>query len=173
MSLNVKVFVANNEGLPWTEDDIGYPTYQMETKAVSGIRQTGDYFATHNDSVIPILVERKSLQDFYGSTIPEKNRARLYKEIERYHEDDRFNEFIIIVEATRKMFMAFFPAAMWINRKSKTERSKFIRSINKKKVTVLQHLEDRGAEIIFADNRQHAASVFGTIVTEYITSHKL
>lgn len=168
-----KVYVCRNEQRPWKEEEIGYPTFPMETKAVSGVRQTGDYFATHNNNVIPTLVERKSLQDAYGSFIVEKNRARLYAEIERYHEDDRFNEFIIIIEATRKMFMAFFPAAMWINRKSKTERAKFIRSINKKKVTVLQHLEDRGAEIIFADNRQHAASVFGTIVTEYITSHKL
>lgn len=167
------IYRAQNEQHGWGEDELGYPVSKMPTKSDNGYLQICDYYAECNNVIIPIAVERKSLPDFYGSTIPEKSRARLYSEIERYHNDDRFNEFIIIVEATRKMFMAFFPAAMWINRKSKTERSKFIRSINKKKATVLQHLEDRGAEIIFADNRQHAASVFGTIVAEYITSHKL
>ena len=161
---DIKVYVANNEQKPWTAEEIGFPTFPMETKAASGIRQVGDYYATRNDVVIPILVERKSLQDAYGSFIIEKNRARLYAEIVRYQDDDRFNEFIIVVEATRAQFMAYYPWAAVSWHKTRGSLPRFFGATKKKKVTVLEHLEERGAEIIFADSRQGAASVFSTLI---------
>lgn len=166
----IEVYVANNEQMAWNEEEIGYPTLPMPTKKECGWRQTGDYCAVYNGKVVPILVERKSLQDAYGSFLTEKNRARLYAEIDRYHKDDRFDEFVIIVEATRKMFMAYFPWAVTKWHKQKGDLPKFCATFNKKKVTVLEHLEERGAEIIFADNRRTAASVFSTLVAARIAT---
>jgi ERCC4-type nuclease len=171
--MNIKVFVANNEQKPWTEEEIGYPTFPMETKAGSGIRQVGDYYATCDDRVVPILVERKSLQDAYGSFIVEKNRARLYAEIMRFQDDPRFDEFVIIVEATESQFMAYYPWAAVSWHKNRGSLPRFFGATKKKKATVIQHLKDRGAEIIFADNRQGAASVFSTLVAARISKEDL
>ena len=84
----IEVFVVRNEQLPYTEGELGFPTAAMPTKKDSGVRQTGDYYVEIGGVVMPTVFERKSLQDFYGSTIPEKNRARLYAEIERFGTDE-------------------------------------------------------------------------------------
>lgn len=166
--MNARVYVANNEQKPWTAEEIGFPTYPMHTMKACGWRQVGDYYATHNDKVVPVLVERKSLQDAYGSFIVEKNRARLYAEIIRFQDDARFEEFVIIVEATREQFMAYYPWAAVSWHKERGSLKKFFGATRKKKVTVLQHLEERGAEIIFADSRAQAAMVFAQMVRAYI-----
>lgn len=168
MKPDIKVYVANNEQKPWTAEEIGFPTFPMHTMKACGWRQTGDYYATCNDRVVPILVERKSLQDAYGSFIIEKNRARLYAEIDRYQDDARFDEFVIIIEATRAQFMAYYPWAAVQWHKERGSLKRFFGATRKKKETVIQHLEERGAEIIFADSRQGAASVFSTLVAASI-----
>ena len=170
--MDIKVYVANNEQKPWSVEEIGYQTFPMETKAASGIRQVGDYFATCDDEVIPILVERKSLQDAYGSFIIEKNRGRLYAEIVRYQDDPRFNEFIIIVEATRTQFMAYYPFSAVLWHKERGSLKRFFGATRKKKVTVVEHLEERGAKVVFAGDRVSAALTFSTTVDAYISTHK-
>lgn len=167
--MDIKVYVANNEQKPWKSDEIGYPTFPMPTMKDGGCRQVGDYYAMCDDATIPILIERKSLQDAYGSFVQEKNRARLYAEIARYQDDPRFEEFVIIVEATRAQFMAYYPWAAVSYHKARGSLPRFFASIKKKKATVLQHLEERGAEIMFADDRQGAASVFSTIIAAHMT----
>ena len=169
--MDIKVFVANNEQKPWTAEEIGFPTFHMPTMKDGGERQTGDYYATHNDRVIPILAERKSLPDAYGSFIIEKNRARLYAEIDRFHNDDRFDEFLIIIEASRKMFMSYFPWAVTKWHKKRGDLPRFCATTNKKKTTVLEHLEERGAEIIFADCRAGAASILGLVFLKGMSNH--
>ena len=135
--MNIKVYVASNEGLPWTAEEIGFPTFPMPTMKEGGCRQVGDYYATCDDVVVPVLVERKSLRDAYGSFIIEKNRARLYAEIVRFQDDPRFNEFVIIVEATRAQFMAYYPwqAVSW--HKARGGLKRFFGATKKKKATVL------------------------------------
>ena len=168
MKPDIKVYVASNEGLPWSAGEIGFPTFPMPTMKEGGSRQVGDYYATHDDRVVPILVERKSLQDAYGSFIIEKNRARLYAEIERYWKDTRFNEFVIIVEATRAQFMAYYPWAAVAWHKARGSLKRFFGATKKKKATVLEHLEERGAEIIFADDRRGAASVLSALIAAHV-----
>ena len=167
---DIKVYVANNEQKPWTSEEIGFPTFPMPTMKDGGWRQVGDYYATSNERYLPILVERKSLQDAYGSFIVEKNRARLYAEIVRYQDDPRFNEFVIIVEATRAQFMAYYPWAAVSWHKARGSLKRFFGATKKKKVTVIEHLEERGAEIIFADSRQGAASVLSTLIAAHISA---
>jgi len=170
--MSVKVYVASNEQLPWTSEEIGMETLPMPTKAESGYHQVGDYHAEIDGEIIPICFERKSLQDFYGSTIPEKNRLRLYKEIMRFDDDPRFDEFVIIVEATEKMYMQYFPWAVlqWHNNRGDAQR--FCGMIMKKKATVLSHLRDRGGHIFFAGDRAGAASVISTTIAGWISEQE-
>ena len=170
--MDIKVYVANNEQKPWTEEEIGFPTFPMPTLKEGGSRQVGDYYATCDDDVVPILVERKSLQDAYGSFIVEKNRARLYAEIVRYQDDPRFDEFVIIVEATEAQFMAYYPWAAVSWHQARGSMQRFFGATRKKKATVLEHLEERGAEIIFAGSRQGAASVFSTLIAASINCER-
>lgn len=168
MKTDVKIYVANNEQLPWTDVELGYRTYPMPTMKESGMRQCGDYYATYRDKVMPILVERKSLQDAYGSFVQEKNRARLYAEIVRFQDDPRFEDFVIVVEATEAQFLSYYPWAAVGWHKARGSLPRFFSSIRKKKGTVVQHLKDRGAKIVFAESRQGAADLFGMIITEHI-----
>ena len=136
----IEVFVVRNEQLPYTEGELGFPTAAMPTKKDSGVRQTGDYYVEIGGVVMPTVFERKSLQDAYGSFIIEKNRARLYAEIDRFQADDRFDKFVIVIEATRKMFDAYFPWAVLKWHKKRGDVQRVCGASNKKKGTVLQHL---------------------------------
>lgn len=147
---------ANNEQKGYTEEELGVPVVGMEQKSKTGIRQTGDYYAEVDGGVHTTLFERKSLEDFYGSTVMDKNRKRLYAEIERFHRDDRFTRFVILVEATPGDYLRYFPWAVLLWHKKKGDVPRFCGIARKKKATVLQHLEDRGAEVIFAGSRKGA-----------------
>jgi len=52
LMLNVRV--AQNETIPWTDEELGMVTIPMEKKAASGYNQTGDY-------IFEILNDRASL----------------------------------------------------------------------------------------------------------------
>ena len=80
-TLDIVVCVAQNEQLPWTENEIGYPTRPMFLISESGAQQVGDYQFYVNGQIGGILVERKTCQDFYGTMFG--NRDRFYREIER------------------------------------------------------------------------------------------
>ena len=162
--MSAVVFAANNEQLPWSSEEIGFPTFPMPLKTKSGRRQVGDYYAEADGVPLPFVVERKSMADAYGSFVIEKNRARLYAEIERYHEDNRFTSFTIIVEATEAQFMNYFPWAVLVWHKKRGDAQRFCAITRKKKATVLQHIEDRGAQIIFAGSRELAARTLGGMV---------
>ena len=153
----IKVFVASNEQRPYTRSELGMATAPYPTKAVSGVQQCGDYYAEKDGHVIPIVFERKSLMDAYGSFVIEKNRARLYMEIERYHLDDRFSRFVIVIEATHQQYKSFFPWAVTKWHQQNGDLPRFFATVRKKKETVLTHLRERGAEICFAGDRGRAA----------------
>lgn len=169
--MNARVYVANNEQRPWTAEEIGFPTFPMPTMKDGGSRQVGDYYAMYDGVAVPILVERKSLQDAYGSFIVEKNRARLYAEIVRFQDDPRFDEFVIIVEATRAQFMAYYPWAAVSWHKERGSLKRFFGATRKKKATVIEHLSERGAHIVFAGSRQDAALTFREMISSYINNH--
>ena len=129
---DVVVYCANNEQKPWTSVEVGFPTFPMPTKSMNGIQQVGDYYAEIHGVALPFLVERKSLEDAYGSFVIEKNRARLYREIERFHEDNRFRDFFIVIEATEKQFMNYYPWAVLVWHKKKGDARRFCAITSKK-----------------------------------------
>ena len=168
--MNIKIYRAQNEQKGWESEEIGYQVVPMPTKTESGYLQVCDYYAEVDGVIIPIAIERKSLQDAYGSFIQEKNRMRLYNEIMRCQDDERFSEFVIIVEATKPEFMSYYPFSAVSWHKARGSLKRFFGATKKKKVTVIEHLEERGAEIIFADSRRGAASVLSTLIAAHISA---
>lgn len=61
------------------------------------------------DRYVPILCERKSIQDAYGTLIVEENRSRFYREIDRFREDPRFDQMVVIVEGSLSDFLLYQP----------------------------------------------------------------
>lgn len=110
--LNISVQVANNEQTPWTSDEIGYPCIPMSLKKDSMVRQTGDYVAYLEDynQFVGLCIERKTLEDLYGTLMNRKRRDRLYREINRYETDPRFNKFMLIAECSYEAFLGYVPA---------------------------------------------------------------
>lgn len=103
-TLPVTVFVANNEQMPWDMESIGFSSCPMPQKSDIVPFQVGDYqywIETPGRDVMacfgPLLVERKSLSDFYGTMYGE--RERFYREVDRFKADTRFNQMLIVVEA--------------------------------------------------------------------------
>ena len=109
--LEVTVLVAQNEQLPWEPSELGLPTRPMLLKASSGQNQVGDYqaFIESLKTWYPVLVERKTMNDLYGSLVDEERRLRFYREVDRFQEDKRFTEFRLYAECSRQEFMAYFP----------------------------------------------------------------
>lgn len=112
---NIFIFRANNEQTPWQEEDIGYEVLPMPTKKECEFDQVGDYqyvidtgkeFA---ECFGPLLVERKSMPDLYGTLFGE--RDRFYREIERFEKDKRFNQMIIIVESNFTQWLSYSPTS--------------------------------------------------------------
>lgn len=110
---DILIFRANNEQTPWQESDIGYPVHSMPTKQDCGFDQVGDYqYVVDCDQEFskcfgPLVVERKSMQDLYGTLFGE--RDRFYREIERFEKDTRFNQMIIIVESNFTEWLSYNP----------------------------------------------------------------
>lgn len=112
--LDFNVRVAQNETIPWTDEELGLVTIPMEKKAASGYNQTGDYiFEILNDdqsiTIGGLCVERKTLQDIYNTLMNREQRSRLYREIARYEADPRFNRFHLIAECTYEEFLEYVP----------------------------------------------------------------
>ena len=112
--LDFNVRVAQNETIPWTDEELGLVTIPMEKKAASGYNQTGDYiFEILNDdqsiTTGGLVVERKTLQDLYGTLMNREQRSRLYREISRYESDPRFNRFHLIAECSYEEFLKYVP----------------------------------------------------------------
>lgn len=113
--LDISVYVANNEQKPYTSDEVGLPIKSMHTKLVSGFEQVGDYQAfIHNyHKWCGLLVERKGgergCEDLYGTLMNREQRSRLYREIDRYKADSRFNRFHLIAECSYEDFLNYVP----------------------------------------------------------------
>lgn len=112
--LDFNVRVAQNEKSPWTDDELGMVTIPMEKKSASGYNQTGDYiFEILNDdqsiTTGGLVVERKTLEDLYGTLMNREQRSRLYREIARYEANHRFNRFHLIAECSYEEFLKYVP----------------------------------------------------------------
>jgi hypothetical protein len=112
--LDIVIRVAENEGTPWLESELGLVTIPMEPKKTSGYHQVGDYYyeILNDDQSITVgnlVVERKTCADFYGTLMSRDSRLRFMNEISRYEKDPRFNQMVIIVECNKEDFLTYIP----------------------------------------------------------------
>ena len=107
--LDITYFIARNEQLPWDLNE--YNTKPMPIKSASGYNQVGDYAAYINDynMFVPLLVERKTMMDAYGTLMSRDSRLRFMNEISRYEKDPRFSQMVIIVECNKDDFLTYIP----------------------------------------------------------------
>jgi hypothetical protein len=175
--LDITVFVANNEQLPWTQGELDFKTRPMPPKATTGYSQVGDYnfhIGNRGGSFIKgfggLVVERKGgvlgWEDFYGTLFNSnkesgrKNRDRFYDEIKRFHADDRFTDFVIFVECD---------IITWLNYLPPNTKAKSI--MIPQKLAVLASLEARGAHVEWCGNRQIASRMYRDFVKQWVIKH--
>jgi len=158
--LDITVFVANNEQLPYTSKELGFRTKPMLSKAQTGCSQVGDYnFHIDNiggkflDGFGGLVVERKTCADFYGTMFGA--RDRFYREVQRFHDDSRFDTFYIFVESD---------LITWLN--YRPPNSPIDPMINQK-MAVLGSLEARGAHVVWCGNRAIATRLYSDYVKQY------
>jgi len=166
--LNITVQVANNEKLPWGADEIGYPCISMLLKKDSQSRQTGDYVAYLDDydQFGGLVVERKTLDDIYGTLMNRDRRDRLYREIARADEDTRFNRFHLIAECTYEEFLNYVPEIFVFTQDSAPETLKknikqYLQRFYKIKVSTEQISPDCGGLEIFVKGDKNVIYITG------------
>lgn len=153
------IFGANNEQTPWTDEMIGYPVVPMPTKQSCGFDQVGDYqFAIDGpydfaNCFGPLVVERKSCQDLYGTLFGD--RERFYREITRFEADPRFTQMIVTVECNFTDWVSYNPPG-----------GKGV-SIGHK-LAALASLQARGIPVHFAGSPQLAAVFYRYCVRQSI-----
>ena len=160
--LDIIIHVAKNEGRPWTEDMLGYPTMDMPLKKDTGYNQTGDYHMYINtyDKYVGIIGERKSISDMFGTTTT--GRDRFIREIERYKIDPRFSVFVVFVEGSRDEYMRFRPVfkGKRFDRKAAAVAHKGVpHMVDAKHGGILALFAD-GVAVSFAETRADAAKDF-------------
>lgn len=166
--LPVTVFVANNEQKPWDITSIGFEPCPMPTKNGTGLQQVGDYQywidtpgKPAEECYGPLLVERKSLEDFYSTMFGD--RDRFYREIARFRKDPRFNLMVVIIEGD---------VYEWCEYKPKHSRS--YRATCKREVTLegkqaaIATLLMKGIMPVFAGNRKLAPKMYRHLVRQNI-----
>lgn len=171
--IDIRIEIANNEQRPWDAEMLGYPTAPMRTKKNTDYNQVGDYIGVVNmpdgPKYIGVVVERKSVEDLYGTLINEDNRARFHREIDRFKDDERFNQMIVMVEGSLSEFLLYQPSFSGndfdYTRRFDTKRNNVI---NDKKLTVLADLFIMGVPVMFADNSTLASQMCGRLFRESI-----
>jgi hypothetical protein len=166
------ILQAQNEQLPITEDEINLPVRPMPLKSDNGFQQVGDYQFKVKNTWGSFIVERKSIADLYGTLFSkntetqEKQRERLYREIDRFYADDRFDQFIVMVEGSYKEFLRYVPLA---DRMSTTGYWLKVESMLNSKKSTINSLNVRpGAKVIFCDSREDMVERFRDMIRQWV-----
>lgn len=175
--LSITIHAASNEQTPWTAEEIGYPIVPMMTIKKGGARQVGDYIAYLDDydMFCGLCVERKGVTrtngrmfgcDLYSSFSKEDNRCRFYAEIERYHQDSRFDTMILIAECSRGEYISFKPA---FNGRQ-YNKCNYGMNVESRRAT-LAKLEMMGVHVDFAGTRYEAIEHYKNLITQWCRTH--
>lgn len=114
---NVEVLAASNEGNGYqrTPEEIGYTVNPMPVYEPKkwNYHQVCDYLAViQGVGWYQVGIERKTLEDLYGTLIDDDHRRRLNAEITRFYNDPRFCKhgiFRMDLECTEEEFYDYFP----------------------------------------------------------------
>ncbi len=110
----------------------------------------------------PLLVERKSLSDFYGTMFG--GRERFYREVDRYNADTRFNQMVIIIEADITEWREYKPRVS--RAYDETRRTRTV-TVDQKDAAIASLLA-RGVMPCFAGNRERAPMFYRHLVRQNI-----
>lgn len=112
-TLIITVQIPGNEKLPYTPLELGMMTEKMPLKSESNYDQIADYNIRIRgegiDMVGGLVAERKSLPDLFGTLLHGDSSLRLYREVDRFYKDNRFDTFVILAECTDQQFMNYLP----------------------------------------------------------------
>lgn len=174
--INGLIYVANNEGKPWTSEMLGYPTAPMETKGQTGYDQVGDYhfYLPDYQAFCGVCCERKSIPDLEATL--STGRTRFSKEIVRFHHDDRFERFIVIIEGTEEDYLCHQPEFVGgrFNKRAAAMNRKCVHTKAAAKHGALMALMADGAVPHFAGSRAQAPKDFIQICKIWIRhNHKI
>lgn len=160
---NIIIYVASNEQKPW--ENLQYNTYPMLRKEDIGYKQVGDYqaYIKSINTFVPLLVERKTVADLYGTLMQTENRQRFYKEINTFEADHRFNQFVLIAECSYNQFLKYKPKFQGI----KLNTKKYGATVDAKRGSI-SSLISRGIITIFAGSRLQARKLYVSMIKQSI-----
>lgn len=156
--------VDTREQKPYTESEIGMPT--VSTKLGEGDYQF-TVFIEQGESYkikqvrLGLIVERKTINDFYSTVMVKKNCERFYREIDRA----KGNDFFIFVEGSEAEFLSYVIPAK--RRYMKAE----IMKTNAARRGKLASLEVRGAHVCFKSSRLNSCLDLRKYAEQWILKH--
>lgn len=169
--LDITIFQAQNEQTPWTPDELGYSIRPMLLKENSGIQQVGDYQAYYSmpgrAGWVGILAERKGgkkgCEDLYSTLMNSENCARFYREIDRFQEDPRFTQMVVIAECSFEQYLLYQPPFV-----GKTRNTHHIGASVEARRGKIASLYARGVPVIFAGTRKNAIEVYKALIRQWL-----
>ena len=170
--INITIFAAQNEQLPWGQEDLGYPVRPMLLKEKSGIQQVGDYQAYYSApgyaGWVGVLVERKGgktkgCEDLYSTLMGAENCARFYREIDRFKEDPRFTQMVIIAECTLNDFLLYNPPF-----NGKERNINHIGANVEARRGKIASLYTRVIPVLFAGTRKNAIELYKSLIRQWL-----
>jgi hypothetical protein len=170
--LNIEIHVANNEKSPWESHEIGYPIVSMVDKKSSGNYNVADYqaFIKNYNQWCGLLVERKGgkigVEDFYGTLMNRQSRDRFYREIQRYEDDNRFSQMIIMVEGTMQDFLKYAPKFT-----GKIYNKNHVGANVESRRATIAGLYARGIPVLWCGSREQAVKIYPQLVKQWIVKH--
>jgi len=169
--IDITIFAAQNEQIPWTSEDLGYPVRPMLLKEKSGLQQVGDYQAYYSGPGfawwVGILAERKGgkkgCEDLYSTLMGTENCARFYREITRFKDDPRFTQMVVIAECTLNDFLLYSPAF-----NGKERNVNHIGANVEARRGKIASLYTRGVPVLFAGTRKNAIELYKGLIRQWI-----
>jgi len=169
--LELTVFVAQNEQLPWKREELLLDTRPMLLKKDCNYDQVGDYQVYFSGSGvegwIPIVYERKGgkkgCEDIYGTLNNPEHCETFYDEIERYYNDNRFTSMIVIAECTLPEYCLFSPPFI-----GNTRNVHHIGTSAESRIGKIASLHIRGVPVVWAGTRLMAIKMFKALNRQWL-----
>jgi hypothetical protein len=169
--VTITILRARNEQDPWPDKELGWEVRDMLLKEDTGLKQVGDYWAYYSmpghSGYVGVLVERKGgkygAEDLYSTLMNSENCARFYREIDRFYEDLRFSQMVIIAECSFEQFLLYKPPFI-----GKTYNSDHIGASVAARRGKIASLYARGVPVIFAGTRKNAIEIYKALIRQWI-----
>ena len=161
--VTITCIVDTREQLPYTEKETGLPHVTQKN-------ETGDYcfyaeWTTDEGETtkfdLGLIIERKTVNDFYSTLMVKKNCDRFYREIERTKDHD----FFIFVEGSEAEYLSYVIPAKRRNMKAEIIKT------NSARRGKLASLEMRGAHVCFKSSRLNSCLDLKKYAEQWLLKH--